>query len=99
MSGILNIGSLTLGLIAWMIPAIVMCKQKKKDGTRKFRVIGASFISCIMALLLQIFEIRHRVDIHDWTALLDTMDVLSGVAVILVMITVILNGIALKSLK
>ena len=94
MSAIFNIGSLVLGLISWIIPVVVIYKCSKRDNRGKF--IGISFTSCGLALLLQLFEIRHRVYLHDWSALLDTIDILSGVAVILVLVTIILNSIALK---
>jgi hypothetical protein len=42
-----------------------------------------------------LFEINHRVQIQDWSAIMDTIGTLIWVAVILAVITLILNIMAL----
>ncbi|WP_084170957.1 hypothetical protein [Desulfofalx alkaliphila] len=58
-----------------------------------------SFSCCAIALVLQIFEIKHRVQIEDWAAIMDTIGPLSWVSVILVVITIFLNVIAINIRK
>lgn len=95
MSAILNLGSLALGLISWLVPISVLWQGKKKG--LDFLLI--SFTSCVGALILQILEIRNRVHLEDWTAIMDTIDILPWIATILVVITAILNLFALKKLN
>lgn len=90
MSSLLNLGSMLLGLTAWIVPFLAM-KQYEKDGVKTFRCIVISFSACIAALCLQFFEINHRVQIQDWSAIMDTIGALKWVALILAVITIILN--------
>lgn len=94
MSAIFNIGSLILGLISWLIPLIVLCQENKRHRKPAFSII--SFTSCTLALVLQIFEIQHRVYLQDFTAIMDTINTLSLIVIILIVVTVILNILALK---
>lgn len=89
-STLLSLGSLLLGLIAWIVPFLVM-KKPGKDAVKNFSFIIVSFSACVAALCLQLFEINHRVQIQDWSALMDTMGTLLWVAVILAVVTFILN--------
>jgi len=94
-SSLLNLGSLLLGLIAWIVPVLAM-KHPVKDAVKNcFHFIIVSFSACVASLCLQLFEINHRVQIQDWSALMDTIGTLIWVAVILAVITLILNIMAL----
>ncbi|HLR69701.1 MAG TPA: hypothetical protein VK105_21645 [Virgibacillus sp.] len=86
----LNLGSLLLGIIAWVVPFLAMKHPSKKC----FNFIIFSFSACIASLCLQLFEINNRVQLEDWSALMDTIGTLIWVAVILAVITIILNIIA-----
>lgn len=86
----LNYGSLVLGLLAWIIPALAM-KHPRKDVVQSYRLIIVSFSACVASLCLQLFEINHRVQIQEWTTIMDTIGTLKWVAVILAVITLILN--------
>lgn len=87
----LSLGSLLLGLIAWIVPFLAMKHPEKNVGKH----IIVSFSACVASLCLQLFEINHRVQIQDWSALMDTIGTLKWVAVILAVITIILNIMAL----
>lgn len=82
----LNVGSLIFGLVAWIVPFLSF--KKLNDVTRK---IVISFSACVAALCLQFFEMNHRVQVQDWAALMDTMGALKWIAVILSVITILLN--------
>ncbi|OIQ58354.1 hypothetical protein MOTE_20170 [Moorella thermoacetica] len=91
----LNLGSLLLGLIAWIVPILAIKHPGKYAVKNCFRFIIVSFSACVASLCLQLFEINHRVQIQDWSALMDTIGTLIWVAVILAVITLILNIMAL----
>lgn len=94
-SSLLSLGSLLLGLIAWIIPILSM-KRSVKYGIKKcYNSIIVSFSACIASLCLQFFEINHRVEIEDWSGIMDTIGTLKWVAVILAVITLMLNTFAL----
>ena len=95
MSGLLNLGSLLLGLIAWIVPILAMKYPIKNAVKNCSYFIIISFSACVASLCLQLFEINHRVQIHDWSALMDTTGTLIWVAVILAVITLIINVVAL----
>lgn len=90
MSVILNLGSIILGLAAWAIPVSCIVKKSGSSLPSTF-----SFTACIVSLLLQIAELRHRVQIEDWSALMDTVGAVMLSAAALAVVTVILNVIAL----
>lgn len=93
--GYLNLGSLLFGLIAWIVPILSM-KRSVKYGIKKcYNSIIVSFGACVASLCLQFFEINHRVGIEDWSAIMDTIGTLKWVAVILAVITLVLNTFAL----
>jgi uncharacterized membrane protein len=91
----LNLGSLLLGLVAWIVPILAM-KHPNKNAVKKcFRFSIVSFSACIASLCFQLFEINHRVQIQDWSAIMDTIGTLIWTAVILAVITLTLNIMAL----
>lgn len=95
-SALLNLGSLLLGLIAWIVP-ILSLKRSGEYGVKKcYNSIVVSLGACLASLCLQFFEINHRVDIEDWSAIMDTIGTLKWVAVILAVITLMLNSFALR---
>lgn len=89
LSGFLNLSSLFLGLIAWIVPLAAIAWVKK--GKRfSFFAIG-SFTACSLALVLQLQEVKHRVDLGDTAAIMDTIGAIAFVSVVLVVVTVIIN--------
>ncbi len=89
-STFLSLGSLLLGLIAWIVPFLAI-KYPRKDAVKNCWFIIVSFSACVASLCLQLLEINHRVQIQDWSALMDTIGTLIWLAVILAVITFILN--------
>jgi len=85
-----NIGSLCLGLLAWIIPLLAIRK------TYRFALCCIGSLSfCVITLLLQLLEVKRRVLLSDWSALLDTMDAVVLAAVILICGVIVTNLIAL----
>lgn len=85
-----NIASLVLGLAAWAVPIAVIARAKTKGCG--FSIV--SFSACALSLVFQIFEIRNRTHLEDWSAIMDTIDTLSWVVVVLFTMTVVLNIVA-----
>lgn len=91
----LNIGSLILGLIAWGMPIRDMIQYKNRNFKRTGTFSIVSLSACATSLCMQIFYTDYLVKIEDWTALMDTSYAVARISFILLMITLILNGISL----
>lgn len=95
MIGLLSLGSLVLGLIAWILP-VVNLMEYEKHAHRNWAILSImSTSACAISLCFQIFYNYHLVKIADWTALMDTMDAVVFIAAILLIVTIILNVITL----
>ena len=90
LSAFYNMASLALGLAAWILPLLGLAQRRKARFPACYSL--ASFGACLVALTMQFFEIRHRVAIHDLSAVMDTIDALAGVAAILAVVTFLLNA-------
>lgn len=84
-----NLGSLLLGLAAWALacPGIYRPRTIPSAGW----LPCLSFSCCAVSLLLQLYEIRRRIRIGDYSAVLDTIGGITFCAATLVIVTVILN--------
>ena len=89
--GLLNRGSLMLGLVACILQMGNIIMQNKV-GYRYWGIISiASFSACGISLCLQIFHINHLVNIEDWTAMMDTLSIVALGSLLLLISTIILN--------
>lgn len=89
--GWLNIGSLILGLFAWLIPAVSILRHKKRKNKFLFVASLMSMGACAIALWFQISYNHYLVQIQDWTALMDTTSTLNWVSAVLLIVTILLN--------
>ncbi|WP_244969313.1 hypothetical protein [Tissierella praeacuta] len=92
---LLNVGSLVLGLIAWILPIINLVKSEKNNHDNWATLSVISISSCAISLCFQIFYNNHLVKIADWSALMDTIGAVSFVSAVLLTVTIILNVITL----
>jgi len=90
----LNLGSLVLGLIAWILPAINILRYKR-DSNNWITLSIISLSACSISLFFQICGFYERIKAEDWSALMDTMGVNVSIPAILLIGTIILNAIAL----
>ena len=90
-TAILNIGSFTLGLIAWGL-AFIAIKSKKEKVSHVFSV--GSFSLCAVSLVLQILEIENRFAQRDFVAIEDTIGAVIFASIALVAVTIGLNVMA-----
>lgn len=94
--GMLNIGSLILGVCAWLFAGMAITTSKAHTSYRKTLV---SFSICAISIVLQLFEINRRVLLGDYAAIEDTIRAVLIASVVLVFITIILNFVALAKTK
>ncbi|WP_318241040.1 hypothetical protein [Ureibacillus galli] len=95
MIGFLNIGSLLLGLIAWILPIINLMRNEKPENKNWVVLSVISLSACAISLSFQIFYNYHLVKIEDWSALMDTTRAVVIATVVLLVFTLILNGLTL----
>lgn len=89
MYGLLNIGSLVLGLFALILPFISLMK---KDQPNQLLLLSLGSLSaCATAICLQIYYQAYLVEIEDWTALMDTTRAAASISLLLLAGTIILN--------
>ncbi|MBB6451662.1 cytochrome c oxidase subunit 4 [Salirhabdus euzebyi] len=91
----LNIGSLALGLIAWILPVINLISGNKQENKIWITLLFISLSACASSIFFQIFYHYHLVKIEDWSALMDTIGSVTFVSAVLLIVTIILNVITL----
>lgn len=91
MTAFFNLGSLILGLCAWVLACFAI-KSKTTFASYHFSV--GSLSVCAVSLLFQFFELSHRSDIGDFSAIADTIHSIVFAACTLIIITTVLNIVA-----
>ena len=86
MSAFFNIFSILFGLCGWALPLWSIITRQYRSGFP-----GASFGLCSLSLLMQLFQIRHRLFIGDLAALEDTIHTVVLAAMGLFCLTLLLN--------
>lgn len=86
-----NIVSIIVGVVAWVFGCMaVLCKTNRTSHGLSV----ASFTSCVVALISQFLEIGRRAALYDYTAIEDTIRGVIIAAIVLTVITVVLNVLA-----
>lgn len=86
----LNVASLALGLLAWVLPGAALCRRR---GTVPCALLSLS--ACALSLCLVVFYLGHLSDAGDWSALMDTAHAFRLAAAVLLAVTLGLNALAL----
>lgn len=95
LSMIYNLGSICLGLTAWMFGYWAIRRTiLRKDIKASYICSMVSFGMCIFSLLLQLMEVGNRVDMEDLSAIYDTINAVIFAAKVLISVTLVLNIIA-----
>jgi hypothetical protein len=84
----LNVGSLVLGLIAWILPVVNLLR---KNSNSWMTLSMISICACALSLCFQIFYSYHKVTIEDWSALMDTMYITAFASAALLLFTIVVN--------
>jgi len=90
----LNVGSLVLGLTAWILPIVNLFNAKKQEQKKRAALSVVSMTACAISICLQLIYQQYLVKIEDWSAVMDTMGATTLVSGILLVGTILLNGIA-----
>lgn len=91
----LNIGSILLGLIAWILPIVNLMRYKNNQHKNWVVLSVMSISACAISLNFQIFYNYHLVKLEDWSAIMDITGTLVLATSVLLIFTVILNTITL----
>jgi cytochrome c oxidase subunit 4 len=94
-----NVGSLILGLSAWILPIINLIKQNKAEHRNWIVLLFISMCSCTISVLFQIVYQNHLTEIEGWSAIMDTIWSVMFVSTVLIVITIILNLITIIKYK
>ncbi len=89
----LNIGSFLLGIVAWSLPIVYVFKGNKHN--HGIALTTLSMTACAISLCFQILNFHHLVNIGDWTAIMDISGGIVLAAAVLLIVTILLNGMAL----
>ncbi|SDE10934.1 cytochrome c oxidase subunit 4 [Paenibacillus sp. UNCCL117] len=94
--GLLNLGSLLLGLLAWILPVFNLWLYTTSDKRRDGAVLAVLSLSCCaVSLCLQMLYTAHLIKHEDWSALLDITDAVVSAAAALLIVTLVLNAVTL----
>lgn len=95
MIGLLNVASLVLGLIAWILPVVILMRYEKHQHSNWIALSILSIGACAISLFFQLFNSYLRVKVEDWNALIDIMGAKVSIAAVLLIGTIILNAITM----
>ncbi len=89
MSTFLNLSSIILGVVGVLIPIVII--KRKKLSLNSLYLTWVSFTASTLSIVLQVFEVRHRVAIGDVSAVMDTINAIAMVSVLLLICTSVVN--------
>lgn len=87
--GWLTIGSLVLGLIAWILPVVNIFRSHNNNNWAVLSMLSIS--ACVISLYFQLLYNNYLVKIEDWSALMDTSGGVVVAGSVLLVITLLLN--------
>lgn len=90
MTAIYNLSALGLGLIAWTIGFCLIFGKKHHPW-----LMLLSFTCMGSAMVIDYYELRHRIEIGDLSAVMDIYPTMAWVTLVLLTVTAGLNTIAL----
>lgn len=96
-AGWMNLASLALGLLAWMLPVAAMIRTAARPRALHpaLPLVCVSFAACAAALYLQLRYHAHLSRIEDVGAFLDTAQAAAFASAVLLCVTLALNALAL----
>lgn len=94
MNSLLNIGSVVLAFASFMLPIRAIHNYRESNKPTWMLNSFLSILACSLAIFAQFLTYKSLIEIKDWTAILDTIGFVCWASGILLIITVILNGIA-----
>lgn len=95
MIGLLNIGSLVLGVIALLLPISSLLNTNKQLRNYRLIISSLSLSACAISISFQLFYNHHLVEIEDWSALMDTTSSSVLAVTFLLISTILLNALTI----
>ncbi len=96
MISFLMLGSLIFGLIAWILPSVNIGRYKMNCNKNWAIYSILSISACAIAIGFQVIYNNHIVQIGDWSGLMDTSGTSTLLSIVLLISTLVLNGISLS---
>ncbi|MGM0867370.1 MAG: hypothetical protein ACQEWF_22125 [Bacillota bacterium] len=96
MFGLHNLGSLVLGLIAWILPIVNLTRGNKQKNKSWIAISITSLSACGISICFQVLYIYHKVTVEDWGALMDTMYAVAFASLAILIVTIVLNATTLN---
>lgn len=93
--GLLNLGSLIMGLIALLLPITNLTNLKKVNSSNWFILTFVSVSLCAISLYMQLIYGNFLIYKQDLSALLSMGDGVLRVSTILIVVTLLLNTITM----
>lgn len=90
--GWLNVASLLLGLVSWLLPVLILLQSTQKSRRNQGWFSFVSLSACSVSLWMQIVYQNHLVEKGDLAAVMDTIGTLVKVSAVLVAVTLLLNA-------
>lgn len=87
----LHLLSLSTGIVAWVLGAWAVASKKQRKACG---LSVASLSLCVIALLAQLIELGRLVLKDDLSAVIDTINAVNFAAIVLVVVTLVLNIVA-----
>lgn len=94
----LSLISLLLGLIAWILPVLILIKHKTLEKNKGFICSVISVSACAISLFFHILDANYEINRGDWSALGDWADAVRLPSILLI-VTLVLNIIAVVILN
>ena len=91
MVALLNLGSLILGLTAWILPVISLLKRNNSQIEKSMLRCVVSLALCTVALYFQILYSHYLVRISDWSAIMDTSSGVVFISGVLLVVTLVFD--------
>lgn len=91
----INVTSLLLGMLCWLLPAVFLLFHKKIPRRYWIYASAASLTACSLSLYLQMCYTDTLITGENWSALMDTYNAVVIAAGYLLLVGLVLNGVLL----
>lgn len=85
-----NLSALALGFTAWILGFCLIFDKRQHPWLTLL-----SFASMGSTMVIEYYELRHRIEIGDLSAVMDIYPTMAWVTLVLLIVTVTLNAVAL----
>ncbi|MEG0239731.1 hypothetical protein [Anaerorhabdus sp.] len=97
--GLLNVGSIVLGLIAIFCPLFILINRSRMKKESIQILINVSLLATLFSIVFVQLSTNYEVNSNDWSALMDTSNAITTICVLLTVVVVFLNILVYSSTK